>query len=457
MQFPEIIYQLTKYLPPRESLYLVGGAVRDALLNIPGKDFDFVCVSDTRAIARQFANENKGAFYMLDEERNTCRVLITLQNNERMEFDFAQLRGETIEDDLWERDFTINSMAIDLNSPEHIIDPTKGGRDLQQKWLRQVKPTSIKDDPVRAIRAIRYAVNLDLKIEKETSENIRIGASGLSSISAERKRDELFKILEGEKVDTAFRLMERFSILSEIYFSIEEKIDVACRQIHVLDEMIAILCNKSNVEKNVSFYRTSLLLRLSRFNEQLERHFYQKNLTGRNRKSLLHLFQAMKPIPKTIINSSFTRLALSTDEINALNSLSENIFCANTLFQESDILDNRSIYLYYRKTGETGLDILFLSLADYASKLAVDFSQDQWLRILEMSEILVQAWFLQPEVVAPKPLLNGNDLMFHFDLSPSSLIGEIIESLKEEQAAGNIQTRSDAMEWVDLRLQRNSL
>ena len=117
MQFPDFIKQLASLTEPSKPLYLVGGAVRDALLGKPCSDFDFVCAQDPRPMARAFANRNHGNYFILDEERLICRVLIDSAEVPDLIVDFAIMRGENILEDLARRYFTINAMAIDLNQP----------------------------------------------------------------------------------------------------------------------------------------------------------------------------------------------------------------------------------------------------------------------------------------------------------------------------------------------------
>ncbi len=457
MQFPELVLKIKEYVPEGEHLYLVGGAIRDALLGFPSKDFDFVCSSNPRAIARKFADRHHAAFYMLDEERNTCRVIIDPKLPQRMIFDFSQIRGDSIIDDLMERDFTINAMAVDIETPDQIIDPSHGGRDLQQKRLKLVRNSSIADDPVRAIRSIRYAVNLDLSIDPETVNLIRLGSKGLVRVSKERKRDEIFKILEGNRIGAAAQLMEKFSIFENSNIQPVSDFKSGCRCSEVLDQMIALLCGRSTADKNASFYKVSLLLRLGRFKESLEEHFYQKKMTGRNRKSLLMLAMVMKINHDEQVNELSNQLALSSDEWSILHTLAGQMSYQHEYWQDRQNFDRRSIYRYFHQNGDVGVDLAFIALATYASRVGGEFIQLEWLRLLENCEVLLQAWYSQPEIINPKPFLNGNDLMFHFDLNPGPMLGEIIEEMKEEQAAGNIQSKEDAIDWIDFRLLRNSL
>ena len=169
VQLPRILLDLRQITPSNQPLYLVGGAVRDYLLGKKCQDYDIVCAVEARTTAKRFADHLKGAFFSLDEERKTYRVLINQASGQKTVVDFATRQGATIIDDLAERDFSINAMAVDLNDAHQIIDPNKGGRDLQEKWLRPVNDASLTADPLRVIRAVRYAVNLDLKIDSRTS------------------------------------------------------------------------------------------------------------------------------------------------------------------------------------------------------------------------------------------------------------------------------------------------
>ena len=137
----------------------MGGAVRDIVLERDIQDFDFSSDSDPRKLARKVADRLGGVFYVMDEKRFTTRVILKRTTESPLVMDFSFLQG-TLDNDLQSRDFTINAMAIDVRTHERILDPLKGGRDLQERWLRLCNPLSLVDDPVRVIRAMRYATEL---------------------------------------------------------------------------------------------------------------------------------------------------------------------------------------------------------------------------------------------------------------------------------------------------------
>ncbi len=167
--------------------YLVGGSVRDALLNrykIP-LDLDFVLPEKAIATARQIANLYGAGFVVLDPEREIARVVFPQGT-----LDFARQEGSSLEADLNRRDFTINAIAYNLQS-QQLVDPLGGLQDLQQGVLRMVSPQNLEDDPLRLLRAYRQAAQLNFQIETRTRRAIGDRTSWLKLIAAERVQAEL--------------------------------------------------------------------------------------------------------------------------------------------------------------------------------------------------------------------------------------------------------------------------
>lgn len=452
MQYPEVISLLKKYASENQPLYLVGGAVRDYILSKPCNDFDIACSGDARTIARKFANENDGSFYMLDEERNTCRVLVDLPTSGRAVIDFAKLRGETIEADLAERDFTINAMAVNLLNTGRIIDPFKGERDLQEKWLRPVRTTSFQDDPLRTIRAVRYAVCLGLKIEPGTTTLVDTAVSGLVNISAERKRDELFKVLDEQDISTSLLLLRRFRVFE--YFPLQVKADFtgAVRQARTLEEIIDWLTGRRPPEKQAAFYQASLLLELGRFKDHFKDHFLRRNPSGRNRKTLLQLILLLDDHLADLQGEGLKPLALSVEERGIIQRFKGNIDLINNIIQQKYLPTPIENYHFYKKTGSTGIDLAIAALADYVTQMGADFSQSIWLERVKTCKILIETWYEKPEWVNPIPLLDGNEIMELFHLEPGPQIGVLLEELKQEQVKEVVRTKTEAMKWVEKKL-----
>ena len=131
ISYSPLIDKVRDILPDQE-MYLVGGAVRDMLLNRLSPDLDFALPANGISLARHVANALKADFMVLDNERDTGRVIVTEAEGAHTFLDFATYRGNNLEEDLHARDFTINAIAFDLHSGT-IIDPLNGASDLRTK------------------------------------------------------------------------------------------------------------------------------------------------------------------------------------------------------------------------------------------------------------------------------------------------------------------------------------
>ncbi|MBT0654153.1 CCA tRNA nucleotidyltransferase [Geomobilimonas luticola] len=180
----------------RVEVYLVGGGVRDLLLDRPSQDLDFALDGECAELPRRFAVAAGGTFFWLDEVRRHGRVVLG-RGEGRMSYDFVLLQGGTIEQDLLLRDFTINALALlVVPAGDGIIDLQSGMADLQRGIIRTCSPRTFADDPVRLVRAFRFAATLGFTLADSTRDEIPHNAHLLEQVAAERVRDELFRILD---------------------------------------------------------------------------------------------------------------------------------------------------------------------------------------------------------------------------------------------------------------------
>ena len=173
------------YLP--SGTYLVGGAVRDALLQRQRDylDLDFVLPELAIEIAKKIANCYQAGFVVLDRKRQIARVVFPQGT-----VDFALQEGNSLVKDLQRRDFTVNAIAYDPHTAE-LFDPVGGLVDLKSRLLKMISPANLVDDPLRLLRAYRQAAQLDFTIEAETRSTICQLAPLLGKIAAERVQTEL--------------------------------------------------------------------------------------------------------------------------------------------------------------------------------------------------------------------------------------------------------------------------
>jgi poly(A) polymerase len=225
-RLPEDIQQLSarvaaelQRIEPDAELFLVGGIVRDALLAAPlGRDLDFATSTRPQQTARAL-NAAGGKVFSIGEKFGTIGAVFDDVQIEittyRAEAYAAGSRKPTVEfgrslvEDLARRDFTINAIALDARGGSSLVDPFEGQRDLERGAIRAVGVATerFREDPLRLLRAIRFATRLGFAIEGETLAAIEQSASALKNISRERVRDELQKTLLGPAPARGIRLL----------------------------------------------------------------------------------------------------------------------------------------------------------------------------------------------------------------------------------------------------------
>jgi tRNA nucleotidyltransferase/poly(A) polymerase len=300
LPFGELLGRVTAALPADAPVYLVGGAVRDALLSIPTHDLDFALPGNALGVARRVANTLSASYYPLDLERETGRVILFDSLGERLVLDFAAFRGPDLESDLRDRDFTVNAMAISVRNPGKLIDPLDGAHDLREKLLRACSTQAFHNDPVRVLRCIRQAVAFDFYILPETQEQLRLAIPDLGRVSPERLRDEFFRILDGPKPSAALRTMETLGVLNKFLTELgalkglsQSPPHTSDAWTHTLDtlqklhNLLNVLALFHDPETSTNWIMGLVSLRLGRYRQQLSEHMTQSVNPDRSIKSLL--------------------------------------------------------------------------------------------------------------------------------------------------------------------------
>ena len=497
---PEIIYMPLPYaysplvdkvheILPNQEIYLVGGAVRDMMLNRLSHDLDFALPSNGISTARRIANVLKADFMALDEERDTGRVIVANADGERTFLDFATYRGGNLEEDLRARDLTINAIAYDLRA-NTILDPLNGASDLRTRILRACSPTSITDDPVRILRVIRQAAAFEFKIQLDTRKSMKQAARLLPNISPERKRDELFRILEGPRTAASIRALEMLGVFPHLMPELSAMKGVEQSSHHVYDVWEHTLKVLSYLEEILAALSTDPQKSNDPFNDLLTHHLgkYQGNFASHFAKSLnadrsvraALFFAALyhdveKPATKSVDTTGHIRFFdhdmkgaetaskrvqefnLSNDEVERVKKIIKNHmrfhFFSNQMEDKKQGPSRKAIYRFFRDSGEAGVDLVLLGLADLRGTRGDTLPQETWTIALNIAEILLENyWEKREEAVAPPRLLNGNDLMRELNIEPGPIVGQLLEAIREEQAIGNIETREQAIEFAHKEL-----
>ncbi len=499
-----LVEAVRKALPDRE-LYLVGGAVRDALLGQVSHDLDFCVPESAIGLARKVAHTLAADFYVLDEDYDAARVIVRGEaggvasrdfldfTSFRLERNAPQRRAEaraktTLEDDLRRRDFTINAIAYDLGAGA-LLDPLHGAADLRLKIIRACSPAAMQDDPIRILRGVRMATTFDCRIEPATRQAMKEAVQGLPKISPERMRDELFKTLDGRRPDASMRALELLGVfpymlpelqaLKGVQQSAPHVADVwdhTLRVMQHLEGMLAALAPTVDAgEKNADLFTGLLSLRLGRYREQLTAHFVASLNPERSIRALL-FFAALyhdvsKPATRTVDETGRIRflghegsgaevaaeraraLNLSNDEVGRLQTIIANHmrfhFHSNRLQGEARPPTRKAIYRFFRDTGEAGVDLVLLGLADLRGTRGPTLDQEGWTSALDVARILLENYWERPqEAVSPPRLMDGNEVMAELGLAPGPLLGELLAAIREAQAEGQVADREQALRFA---------
>jgi tRNA nucleotidyltransferase/poly(A) polymerase len=196
-----------------QQAWVVGGAVRDLLMDRSPADVDVACI-DPLAAARRISER----VIRLGDQRHLSAWRVFRDDHV---YDFAELLDHEIAADLARRDFTINAMAVDMRTGE-LLDPHEGRSDIEHRIVRMIKAENFDDDPLRALKAIRMAVRLDFEVDSATIAAIRIRAPRITEIAAERVMYELTLILSAGRLRKAAELFRETGLDAPLELRVEK-------------------------------------------------------------------------------------------------------------------------------------------------------------------------------------------------------------------------------------------
>jgi len=507
VDYPDILREVQQALPRGVQVWLVGGAIRDALLGHTAHDLDFAVAGRALDVARAAANALSGAFYPLDAERDVGRVVVRREDAQGAEprmstaepwvLDFARLRGGTLEADLAARDFTFNAIAAPLAEPEALIDPLHGEADLRARRLRLCSPTAIADDPLRGVRAVRLAARLKLHIDPAARAAIRDQAEGLADVSAERRRDEFVRLTGGPRAAAALRALDQLGLLEHLAPELlplkglaqppdKHALDVWEHTLTTMDrleELLGVLAPVHDQERAADLMLGLASLKLGRYRQALSDHLDRRLDGDRPSRWTLALAALLHDIGKPATQSADAAgvihfymhenvgAKLAAQRLNELRFSNEEIRRATTIIAHhmrpmhmahaaapvpapASLVSRRAVYRFFRDVGAAGVDIALVSLADFWAHFGGNPPPAElWEHRLSISAQLLGAYFeSHAEMVAPPPLLTGRDLIQTLGLKPGPQLGELLEAAREAQAAGEVKDQAEALEFVRRRL-----
>ena len=487
--------------------YIVGGFIRDRLLDRRTNDIDIAVRGDAVAIAREVAAEIGGAFVLLDEISQIARVVLT-ENPEysrgdrssEWHFDFSAF-SEDIEADLARRDFTVNAMALELRQPtangdpsdalplmpegpsmseqlrRALIDPFCGQEDLRLGIVRRVSTRIFENDALRLLRAVRLAAELGFTIEPETESLIRSHAGAITGVAGERTREELLHLLRLPRAAHHLGYMDELGLLPALIPELAEARGVDQPTTHFWDVFHHSMQTVSAVEFLIREgewqHGSRDMLAVAPWSDDIESHLSQEVSRGSNHKILLKLagllHDVAKPKTRTMDDTGrarfigHTRLGatMTADILTRLRFSNREIGLAETMvyhhlrpFQMTDdeLPSQRAIYRYFRDTGDAGIDTLLLALADYLASRGPLARDGEWKQHCHLMNYILAEHANQQAKILPMKLLNGHDIMRLFRLEPGPRIGSLLAMVREAHASGEVSTREEALALVENEL-----
>ncbi len=500
---------------PRQQAYLVGGSLRNILLGEECVDWDIVTTGDAHKLARQLADRLGGSYVRMHEKASRVVVLVgnpaSFPNTKEICFDVSPLNGKTIEDDLRQRDFTINALATPLSEvvsyletlslpadtrslpsvalgPEategnalHLIDPLNGLTDLASCRLKAVNENVFRRDPLRMLRAIRLMMRYQLQIDPWTESLLVRDAALLPQVAAERVHDELYAILGPDGATIQLRYLDEYGLFIVIfpefapargmhqpgphYWDVLEHSIESVGALERVAKLVQDGSGETNFEQEGDLAEIRVLLREAqeqgifsfaaltapRMKIAALLHDIGKTVTfSSNEKGEIHFYNhphAGVPLVERIMK----RLCASTQDRRLAQLTAAHHMRPGQLGQDGPVTP-RAIRRYFVDLGPTGIYIALFSLADHLATFGPQPTNKSWQRHLGVVRLLLTRYIRERETILPPRLVSPEELMRRLKLEPGPIVGQLLDLVAEAQAEGTIHSKEEAIWFAEEHL-----
>jgi putative nucleotidyltransferase with HDIG domain len=442
-----------------EGVWIVGGAVRDAVLGREVDDLDLAVAGDPGRAARAIAAELDEHAFELSAEFGTWRVV---SRDRGWQLDATALRGERIEVDLAARDFTIGAVAVPLAGGE-TIDPFGGLADLDRRLLRAVGRESFAEDPLRLLRAARLAAELELELDSGTVALAREAASRAGDPAGERQLAELRQLLGGPDPLRGLALLGELELTAVVLPELENLREVEQGPNHHLDvhdHTLAVLEHTLEVEQDLDRFAgdragevAALLAEplademtrgtALRFGAVL--HDIGKPATRAERDGFVG-FRGHDRVGAEIVAQICRRLRASRRLTQHLRGLTLHHLRLGFLIPEAP-LPPRRVHEYLRATEPVSADVTLLTVADRLSARGAGplASPEMVEAHLDLARQMITAALDWRRDGPPPPLLRGDELAAELGIEQGPELGKLLSELEAAQYAGEVSDRAAAL------------
>lgn len=406
------------------TVYLVGGYIRDLLLGKESSDIDIIVDAPTSTVKALAHFLNASVFYLRKREIY-ARVMI-MREGRRIDVSF--INEENFKEELERRDFTINSMAVNLtkifkDEDDFFIDYFNGLKDLENQIIKQTNPGIFEEDPIRVLRAFRFKHTLGFEIDKETLKNLQANKSLLDKVSPERMREEFFRILMME--DKILYDLNESGVLKETFPNLNfEFVDMA-------------LTNFEDSIKNPDKY----------FKQEEVREVYVNFWNEPVGKEVFHI-QTFKlallcfgeETPALFVRKKFNASLRTCTKVQ--NVIFAFKYLKNSFDEGQDILSVDFIGTFFRTYKKETIEAYMLLTFYY--KGSKKFPRKE---VLDFVGLFVKNRF-------KSLVISGNEIVKEYGLTPSPFVGDLLMYLKAHQILEKIKTKEDAKALIDKYLKR---
>ena len=440
--------------------WLVGGVVRDGLLDRPLRDVDLAVQGEPEAAARAVAAKLRGPVFPLSEQFGAWRVL---DGDRRFVCDISPLQGATIEEDLRHRDFTVNAMAVPLGGGE-TIDPHGGRADLEAGRLRVLGAQAYQHDPLRTLRLVRLAAELGLAPDAETERLTTAAAPRLSEPSPERVFAELRRTVVAAGALDGLALGARLGVLGAVLPELTALRGIEQSRFHhldVFDHTMEVLRRLIDLQADLPGVFGDLADPLRK---QLDQSLADELTRGQALRLAALFHDVGKPATRGVradgkvtfighdsagedmVGEVFRRLRTSERLRAYVGKLTREHLVLGFLVSKHP-LEARTTYSYLRRTEPVEVEVTLLSCADRMATRGGG-EEPRIVAHLELAREVMGPALAWRAHGPPAPLLRGDELAQALGMAPGPDLGELLASLEEATYAGEVSDREQAVEFA---------
>ena len=456
IQNDEILNNLASFFS--NEIYLVGGSVRDFLMEKHSCDRDLIVTDeDAKDFSLKVSEFLDGVFIPLDEENKIYRIVLKDKINY---LDITNPIGGNLKQDILRRDLTINAIAVNIRTGEIPDECVPYLKDFENKIIKGISEENFIDDPLRLLRIFRFHSVLGFKISQDLIEIAKKHAKLIKKPAKERIEYELMKLFSGKYTYDALLKMDECTILEILFPFVNELKQVPPNLHHHLDlfhhsleviRQIEILYNQSAKEvkehmDKIDFGGFSRLahLKLAALMHDIGKFstWTIEEDTGR------HRFIKHEDVGAKMCVPILKKLCFSNKQIEYISYIIKKHMYPSAVVSSTD-LNEKVMLRYIRHSEDNAIDNILIAQADRLSAQGPEITKEIVEENISALNNLLNYYLKIKDTLKPLPkLLDGNEVMKLLNISPSPILGQIMSAIKEGQISGELLTKEDAINFV---------